>query len=164
MKVLSDRPSKLEEVEFLKSVADYVGKRDTHLKDLFSPALVAWVEHDIQNDFSPDLYENFSCANEDTRNEAKELKQRLNDYQIESNNVINLKKAEIDNLTEKFQRSADRVQRLEKEINEQYDNLMDWRGQYRHAEKQVLFLRERLNELKIMVFDMQHTERQEIAD
>lgn len=170
--VMSSSSSKQEEIAFLTIVREAAGS-NSYVADLFCNKLVDWLEYQITNDFSTNLYQDYyEHACEETRQARADLAQANNRIGALQNEIAALK-ASIDGYMTRLQEhedfEAEQKRRLEQK-DEAFENLLqakdelesgltaDMEQAHQEAEKFVAILQDKIRTLKAEIYDLEHPE------
>ena len=151
MKTLTTNSSKEEEIQFLKEVASACGT-GSYMSSLLNSKLVDWMESQIRNDFSCDVFENWESA------------ERQRDVNAESVRLLTQDLVNVNKLVQSTETEYEaRVKHAENMQSSLGTSLTEMTNQWHQAldEKHKLKVlaadrAEEILRLKVALYDLEH--------
>lgn len=151
--VIDTNSSKAEEIEFLHNIVDTC-KPGSYLGSFFSPNLVKWLQEQITNDFSTDLFNDWYQAQIDEavktdnnrRQEIQGLTRDLEDYKAI---VAQFKDEVVPTLERENNSMRQQVDALSASLSASYSEVND-------CENKIIQLESHIDALRMRIFKMEH--------
>lgn len=147
MKTLTTNSSKEEEIQFLKEVASMCGS-GSYLHELFTEKFMAMIEHDIKNDFYPDVMDKIEALQkEGTEKSSKCLELSSEIARLEK--TMELKDSRIEEL-------LSRLETFRKEFDATLTRSVDLQDKLIEKEDELAGKTQEIITLKAALYDLEH--------